>query len=63
MPTTNSAYGSGDSNNFCTEESELKPISKYAKDKVEVENIPVTNTNCIDINLEQRIQHCNPPVL
>ena len=34
MPTTNSSYGTGD---FCTEESPLNPISKYAKDKVEVE--------------------------
>lgn len=37
MPTTNSAYGSGDANNFCTEESPLRPISQYAIDKVEVE--------------------------
>ena len=27
MPTTNSAYGKGDENNFCTEESALCPIS------------------------------------
>ncbi len=38
MPTTNSAYGSGDKNNFCDEKSELKPLSLYAKDKVEVES-------------------------
>ena len=37
MPTTNSAYGSGDQNNFCDENSELKPLSLYAKDKVAVE--------------------------
>lgn len=37
MPTTNSAYGSGDKNNFCTEESPLNPISRYAIDKVTVE--------------------------
>lgn len=37
MPTTNSAYGSGDSNNFCDENSSLNPLSLYAKDKVEVE--------------------------
>ena len=37
MPTTNSAYGSGDENNFCDENSKLNPISLYAKDKVEVE--------------------------
>lgn len=37
MPTTNSAYGQGDKNNFCTEESTLNPISTYAKDKVVIE--------------------------
>ena len=37
MPTTNSAYGSGDLNNFCDENSPLKPMSTYAKDKVSVE--------------------------
>jgi nucleoside-diphosphate-sugar epimerase len=37
MPTTNSAYGQGDKNNFCTEESSLNPISTYAKDKVAIE--------------------------
>ena len=28
MPTTNSAYGTGDENNFCTEDSPLRPISQ-----------------------------------
>ena len=37
MPTTNSAYGTGDENNFCTEESPLNPISLYAKEKVGIE--------------------------
>lgn len=37
MPTTNSAYGSGDKNNYCDEESELNPLSLYARDKVVVE--------------------------
>lgn len=37
MPTTNSAYGSGDKNNMCDENSPLRPLSLYAKDKVEVE--------------------------
>ena len=37
MPTTNSAYGTGDENNYCTEASELRPISKYAIDKVAIE--------------------------
>ena len=38
MPTTNSAYGSGDKNNFCDESSPLNPLSLYARDKVTVEN-------------------------
>ena len=37
MPTTNSAYGSGDANHYCTEESPLRPISHYAIEKVKVE--------------------------
>lgn len=38
MPTTNSAYGIGDRNNFCDESTTLNPISSYARDKVVVEN-------------------------
>jgi nucleoside-diphosphate-sugar epimerase len=37
MPTTNSAYGTGDENNFCTEDSPLRPMSLYAIEKVKVE--------------------------
>ena len=37
MPTTNSAYGSGDKNNYCDESSPLNPLSLYARDKVTVE--------------------------
>jgi len=37
MPTTNSAYGTGNQDNFCDEESELNPISQYAIEKVEIE--------------------------
>ncbi len=37
MPTTNSAYGSGDKYNFCNESSPLNPLSLYARDKVTVE--------------------------
>jgi nucleoside-diphosphate-sugar epimerase len=51
MPTTNSAYGSGDENNYCTEESELKPISLYAKEKVEVEKRLFDHENFISYRL------------
>ena len=36
LMTTNSAYGSGDRNNFAMKLA-LNPISKYAVDKVEIE--------------------------
>ena len=51
MPTTNSAYGTGDENNFCDEDSELKPISKYAIDKVEIEKILMERENSISYRL------------
>jgi nucleoside-diphosphate-sugar epimerase len=37
MPTTNSAYGTGDKDHFCSEESPLRPISQYAVEKVKIE--------------------------
>ena len=51
MPTTNSAYGSGDQNNYCTEESPLNPISKYAIDKVEIEKALMEHDNAISFRL------------
>lgn len=51
MPTTNSAYGSGDENNFCTEESPLNPISSYAIEKVEVEKSLMQRENSISFRL------------
>lgn len=51
MPTTNSAYGSGDKNNFCTEESPLHPISSYAIEKVAVEKELMEHPNAISFRL------------
>jgi len=51
MPTTNSAYGTGDRNNFCTEDSPLRPISKYARDKVQVEQALMQHPNAISLRL------------
>lgn len=51
MPTTNSAYGSGDENNFCTEETPLCPISQYAKEKVEVEKQLMDRENAVSFRL------------
>jgi nucleoside-diphosphate-sugar epimerase len=36
-PTTNSGYGIGEGNAFCTEESPLRPVSLYGRTKVEAE--------------------------
>jgi nucleoside-diphosphate-sugar epimerase len=51
MPTTNSAYGSGEKNNYCTEESPLNPISQYAIEKVEVEKLLMEHPNSISFRL------------
>jgi len=51
MPTTNSAYGTGDKNHFCTENSPLHPISQYAEEKVKVERILMQHPNAISFRL------------
>ncbi len=51
MPTTNSAYGSGDKNNTCHEGSPLKPISRYAIDKVAIEQALMQHENAISFRL------------
>ncbi len=51
MPTTNSAYGTGDKDNFCDEETPLKPISTYAIDKVKIEKKLMERDNSISYRL------------
>jgi len=51
MPTTNSAYGTGDASNLCTESSPLRPVSHYAKEKVAVESLLMENANAISFRL------------
>jgi nucleoside-diphosphate-sugar epimerase len=51
MPTTNSAYGTGDKDNFCNEESPLRPISQYAIEKVEIEKKLMQHPNAISFRL------------
>lgn len=51
MPTTNSAYGTGDENNYCDEESPLNPISQYAIEKVAVEARLMERQNSISYRL------------
>lgn len=38
FPNTNSGYGIGESNQFCTEESPLRPVSLYGQLKVQIED-------------------------
>jgi nucleoside-diphosphate-sugar epimerase len=51
MPTTNSAYGTGDADNYCNEESPLRPISQYAIEKVEIEKKLMQQQNAISFRL------------
>jgi nucleoside-diphosphate-sugar epimerase len=51
MPTTNSAYGSGNEENYCDESSPLNPISLYARDKVVVEQALMNFTNATSFRL------------
>jgi nucleoside-diphosphate-sugar epimerase len=51
MPTTNSAYGSGDQNNYCDENSPLNPLSIYARDKVIVEKALMERENSTSLRL------------
>jgi len=39
LPITNSGYGVGEAGKFCTEETPLRPVSLYGRDKVGLERI------------------------
>ena len=39
LPVTNSGYGVGEAGKYCTEETPIRPVSLYGRDKVEVERI------------------------
>ena len=51
FPTTNSGYGIGEKNDYCTEETPLKPISEYGKMKVEVEKAFLDKGNAVTFRL------------
>ena len=51
MPTTNSAYGTGDNNNFCTEESPLRPVSEYGRTKVQIEKAFLDKGSAVTLRL------------
>ena len=51
FPTTNSGYGIGEKDTYCTEESPLRPISEYGRAKVEVEKAFLDKGNAITYRL------------
>ncbi len=51
FPNTNSGYGVGEANSFCTEESPLRPISLYGRLKVKAEEELLSSGNAITLRL------------
>ena len=51
FPNTNSGYGVGVNEEFCTEESPLKPISIYGQTKCDAEEFLLKNTDAIIFRL------------
>ena len=50
-PTTNSGYGIGAKDNFCTENSPLNPISLYGQTKVDTEKMLLNSGDAISLRL------------
>ncbi|PIU03207.1 hypothetical protein COT44_04855 [Candidatus Shapirobacteria bacterium CG08_land_8_20_14_0_20_39_18] len=51
FPTTNSGYGIGQKDTYCTEKTPLNPISLYGKTKTEAEKIVLERGNAITFRL------------
>jgi nucleoside-diphosphate-sugar epimerase len=51
VPITNSGYGVGQPDKACTEESPLRPVSRYGRDKVELERTLMERGNAISFRL------------
>jgi len=51
VPITNSGYGIGELGKLCNEESPLRPVSRYGRDKVELERIIMDRGNAISFRL------------
>jgi nucleoside-diphosphate-sugar epimerase len=51
FPTTNSGYGIGEKNKFCTEETPLNPISLYGRTKSDAEKEVLKHKNSISFRL------------
>jgi len=47
MPVTNSGYGVGEKDRFCTEASALRPVSLYGRDKVAAEKAVLERGNAL----------------
>jgi nucleoside-diphosphate-sugar epimerase len=50
-PTTNSGYGVGQKDKYCTEKSTLKPVSLYGRLKVDAENAILDGGNAVTLRL------------
>ena len=51
FPTTNSGYGIGEKDAYCTEDSPLRPISEYGRTKVEIERAFLDKGNAVTLRL------------
>jgi len=51
FPTTNSGYGVGQKDIYCTEETPLNPVSLYGRLKVDIEKLLLASGNCITLRL------------
>jgi nucleoside-diphosphate-sugar epimerase len=52
IPISNSGYGVGESGKYCTEESSMRPVSLYGRDKVETERVVLEqHPNSISLRL------------
>lgn len=52
IPISNSGYGVGESGKFCTEDTPMRPVSLYGRDKVEVERAVLeSHPNSISLRL------------
>lgn len=51
FPTTNSGYGIGEKDAYCTEKSPLKPISEYGQTKVKIEQALLEKGNAVTFRL------------
>ena len=51
FPTTNSGYGIGEKDSYCTEKTPLRPISEYGRMKVEIEKAFLDKGNAVTFRL------------